>query len=103
MHVRRYIAADIVELSEGEVISDGCARAIASIWYESRRTPLYVLESTGAIRGDVAQEIADLSNEFRDGLTAIDQAELTALSDYVARHGERGPVDGWLELWVRVR
>ncbi len=96
------------------MISDTEARRIASEWHGGGGTALYAFASTGAIdtaRADHALTteiddciayIDDPSNRrdkhWTDDVALADRQKLLNLSDYVAKHGARGPVDGWGEL-----
>lgn len=91
------IAAEISALTGDDVISDGCARTIASRWAVGSRSPLTALSTTGTITDDVAERI-----EFEHSIAVVaDRPELAALLAYVRRRGTRGPVTGWFAVWVR--
>jgi hypothetical protein len=88
---------------EGRLISDGAARAIASWWREGRLGESFV--SCGAI-----QDVEDLWRELTltgNGMdcyaeaTTSDKFLLDKLREYLVAKGQRGPVAGWSELWVR--
>jgi hypothetical protein len=93
------IDAHLSALADGDVISDACARMIASQWHGGQFSALYALASSGAI------EAVDVSRELQ-GVQAVTQrpashtAELNALAAYVRHHGARGPVPGWSSLWL---
>lgn len=92
------IAAEIAALSGDDVISDGCARAIAAQWHSPADPALTALSTTGAIVDGVSAEIDGAVTETTvlDDLSALQE-----LSRYVDYHGTRGPVDDQPSLWVR--
>lgn len=89
-------------------ISDGTARRLASENHDGQASALYALSSSGAIRPEVADEIAQTIRDARRGVVlgmyneaTRDQwiAELKTLAAYVLRSGSRGPVEGWADVW----
>jgi hypothetical protein len=85
-----------------EIISDGCARTIAS-WYQSagvKGMHFAKLASTGAI-DDPVEIFDEIYAEQEAGPSADDSRALEELRAYVRHHGARGPVEGWASIWVR--
>jgi hypothetical protein len=88
---------------EGRLISDAAARVIASWWREGKIGESFV--SCGAI-----QDVEDLWKELTVGGNGMDFYQeasvshkfmLDKLREYLVAKGQRGPVAGWHELWVR--
>lgn len=83
----------------GREISDGCARAIAS-QYHSPGNDTAAFSTAGAIVN--ASELwGDL---FLPEYATMDAAQRLAadmLGTYILNAGNRGPVPGWSEVWVR--
>lgn len=90
------IAAHLDTLNCGQIISDGCARAIASQWHRGNG-PLLALATTGAIEGGIEHSITAAMSTGR-GLADFDA--LNALAYYVEAHGPRGQQSGWSSLWL---
>jgi hypothetical protein len=86
-------------------VSDGVAKVIASQWHDGPTTALHAFSAVGAIH-DQEQLLDEIDRE----LTRQKKAEhvnedavdvLNCLTDYVIKQSERGPVDGWADLWVK--
>jgi len=80
------------------VISDAQARTIAADWHGGQASALYSLASSGAIT-DPAGTKFEISRDVRSLDTGRARRPLLALYKYVEHHGERGPVEGWAQLW----
>lgn len=89
-----------VEMAEelGELIGDGCVRVIAS-WWAQGYGPLQSLTTTGAIVFGIEEEMSE-ARMLAGDVSPEDVRYLHRLADYVERHGERGPVAGWSNLWL---
>jgi hypothetical protein len=86
----RIISEAVVAHVTGHEITDLQARVIASAWHDGQGSDLYRLTSTGAITGDLIDE---LTNQ-----PGMDADELLALRDYVQTYGPRGPQPAWSKL-----
>lgn len=90
------VMAELDALTGDAVISDACARVIASQWHSGQWSPLYALQSSGAITDGAAAEVSDAGASTS---VPAEQAALRELGRYIDHHGARGPVDGWSSLW----
>lgn len=77
----------------GEQITDAEARVIATEWHGGPLSALYSLATCGAVRDDLANEIAR-EQSYQDRTAP----ELYALRQYVLANGVRPPVSGWANL-----
>lgn len=94
----KLVARNLAKLGEGDVIDDATARVIASWWHGGQWSPLYSLSSCGAIDDRTVGEIkSDLASRIMDRSESL---PLRALLAYVEKHGTRGRVAGWSDLWV---
>jgi hypothetical protein len=100
----RKVGEHILALPNGEVISDACARVIASWWHGGQASALYSLSSCGAVSDRTAWEVQNEINQLRTGKTEpeneTDEVALTHLLAYVERHAGRKPVESWSRLWI---
>ena len=79
-------------------IPDAAARMIASQYHGGQATALYSLASCGAI--DLRGLHAEYVPLYADPNTQLEDLEkLDHLGLYFMEHGDRGPVEGWSELW----
>ena len=85
----------------GEMISDGCARAIAGQWADGNDTIGYGFLSTGTITDPDQVWNALFGTRTLTGGTEFEEADppeqkiMNALGAYLKAAGERGPVPGW--------
>ena len=83
-------------MRNGTIISDACARVIASHWHSGQTSLLYSFSSTGAI-GDLQGVIDELCNP----LPADQVIPVCSLINYFCAKGVRPPVgQHWGSLWV---
>jgi len=89
-------------LEPGQEMSDGAARTVASWWHNGGASVSYAFVSTGAITRSGSYVWADLTDDGRCYSTAgaFDRRALDYLGTYLVNAGERGPVDGWSDLWA---
>jgi hypothetical protein len=92
------IALDAAEASGCE-ISDVTARTIAS-WFYGGMCDGYRFVSTGTIRPGLWRELTDNGRVYSLG-TPFELRCLDFLGTYLLAAGERGPVEGWADKWVR--
>lgn len=96
------VMAELAAVRDGEreVITDGCARTIAAWWHSpsTADVPMSALSHTGAV--DVAG-LLPLVERNKVGADTDTCEALDALAAYARHHGDRGPVDGWSNVWVR--
>jgi hypothetical protein len=81
------------------VISDACARVIASQWHGGQRSSLYSLSSCGAIDDRALSEIDQELGDREESGPEV-KRPLIALRAYVLIKGQRGRQEGWSALWV---
>lgn len=80
------------------VIPDAAARMIASQYHGGQTSALYSLTSAGAIDTDsLRREITSFYVD--ESMTVGDLRKLDHLAFWIMAHGNRGPVEGWSELW----
>jgi len=85
---------------------DGRARRIASEWYGGAA---YRFVSTGtiddAVRADIRQSLVEVARSYADtypGTVGYEREAVTELLDlveYLDTREDRGPVDGWSDIW----
>lgn len=81
---------------------DGRMRRIAAEWHGGQSKPTYAFVSTGTITQALRDEVGQLvwnADVTSHGETAID--ELSELYDYLMAAVDRGPCEGWSDLWER--
>jgi hypothetical protein len=92
---------------ERRIINDGCARAIAAQWFDNfyggMVTHSYAFVSTGTIPPDLrdAWALLHITDWSIADVSHPNHGELLALDRYLKHHGPRGPVPGWVRVWVR--
>jgi hypothetical protein len=93
------IAAGIWEArAEDAEIADDIARMIAARYHGGQASAFYSFVSTGAIDPERLQ--AEFVGTYNgSAMMPRDREWLDFLGTYWLQAGERGPVDGWLELW----
>ncbi|MFJ2635810.1 hypothetical protein ACIO6U_28200 [Streptomyces sp. NPDC087422] len=80
------------------LISDGAARTIASWWADEQAGLSFV--TTGAVPDGVWNGLTDRGTVIHQ-VNAPHRMALEKLRDYLTHHAGRGPVAGWVEVWVR--
>lgn len=85
-------------------MSHGAARTVASWYHDGGLSATYAFVSSGAIATETTE---DLWRELTDDgqlyaqADAEDRRALDWLGTYlISRRDDRGPVDGWSDLWV---
>lgn len=96
------VAIHIDSLADGEEISDACARVIASWWHGDAAGVGYSFVSTGAIldSGTAVWRALTEDGKLYDTADAFDKRALDYLGTYLVNAGQRGPVNGWSDLWL---
>lgn len=88
--------------AEGREISDGCARAIAAQYMSGDLGAAFA--TSGAIIGpsDVWRDLFFIGNRsMYEGMSLPEKTAADMIGTYLINAGERGPVDGWSNVWVR--
>ena len=90
------------DCERGEPAMRGRMRRIASEWHGGQHSPTYSFTSTGTITDALRTEVealmvgADITVHEEEALD-----ELSELHDYLVTTANRGPVEGWDQLWER--
>jgi hypothetical protein len=87
------------EYDQGE-ISDACARVIASWFVAGSNTEAMSFVSTGAIVGDTSALWRQLGGDIYNAQTPDDRLFLDFLGTYILNRADKGPVEGWSNLWL---
>lgn len=80
-------------------ISDGTARAIASQWHDGSTVALS-FTSTGTMLGDPSEVYRACGGDGFEKAGRTQQLALSMLGTYLQNRADRGPVDGWGDLWI---
>jgi hypothetical protein len=95
--IREHLAG----LAADGVISDACARVIASQWHRGQSSALYALSSSGALVPGAVSEVGDALDGDNPAKGTDNRRALAALRHYIAarwRDGKTYAVAGWSDL-----
>ncbi|UKD53665.1 hypothetical protein L3Q65_38130 [Amycolatopsis sp. FU40] len=81
------------------IVSDACARVIASLYHNGQASPGYSFVSTGAIPEDPLAVWDDLFSNLWE-LPTQERIFAMYLYVYLIAIGQRAPVEGWANLWL---
>lgn len=89
------------EYGSGE-ISDACARVIASWYGTGDDTHVMRFCSTGAVTDEITPSELwhRLAGDHYHIVSADDKLALDFLGTYMQNRADKGPVEGWSDLWL---
>ena len=82
------------------LISDACARVIASQWYSEKAGTAFVDRGLIGCRPDTLWARLFQPEYDQGAMLAADREAADALRAYLQNAGGRGPVRGWGDLWL---
>jgi len=85
---------------ERRLISDACARVIASQWYSEKAGTAFMDRGLIGCRPDTLWSRLFQPEYDQGTMTPDDREAADALRAYLQNAGRRGPVRGWADLWL---
>jgi hypothetical protein len=87
------------EYAQGE-ISDACARVISSWYCHGGDTDIMRFVSTGAIQIAPSELWHKMCYEHYNIVGDDDKLALDFLGTYMQNRADKGPVEGWKDMWL---